>query len=117
MDIDINYEFEEICYSGNKERIKEYIDKYKINVNHDDSIMSIIISFNDLDLFKLFIDYGYDITVDDYHYVALMAFFGYTDLLIYSLNNFNVPYKTFSLNTSLKNNEQSYKIINDFYKI
>jgi len=118
MIIDIYDEFEELCYLGNYDDIRNYIIQYEINVNmFDGFLISVISSHNDLDLFKLFIEYGADISLDDYRCVKLIAYKGFYNLLLYILDAYEIPSDIFTKNTSFKNHDIIYKIICDKYNI
>ncbi len=103
--------FIDICMCGEKKEIENYIKKYNVDVNYDDGYYSeLVAERNDIELFKIFIDAGYNIELNNYGVMRLVAHEGYLDLLDYIVNKYKIDCSVL-LGTSAYNN---YKIVHEY---
>ena len=62
MDNILYKHFEDLCYTADYSELKQFIEKYNIDLNNEDyDYINIVVSRNDIKLIELFIEYKADI--------------------------------------------------------
>lgn len=86
--MDLYERFGDLCRTGSKKQIEEYINQHGANLNHDDGyFLELIAERNDVELFKMMLEHGGDIRLNNFGVVRLIAHQGYMQLLEYVAKN------------------------------
>jgi hypothetical protein len=115
----IYHNFVKICMYADKDDLQMYINKYNIDVNyHDGYYIELIAERNYLELLKVMLDAGVDITINNYNILKSIAHEGDLELLDYVVTRYNVDCSVI-LGTSAYNNHKCIKeyIDNNIKKI
>ena len=94
MDNILYIQFEKMCYKANYNELKQFIEKYNIDLNYDDyDYINIISSRNDIKLLELFIDHNADIHYNDDELLGVVI-----DRNNYDIVNYLIKHHKFNIN-------------------
>jgi len=112
----LNDNFEEICAYGNKDDIIYYVNKFNIDINSDDGyFLEIIACRNDLELFKLMVELGGNIKLNNNGSLQIFAHNGNLDAVKYIINECGGDYKVLMRTTAMTNYDNVHNYIKKNY--